>query len=204
MKYFLLILVLSFLNSYSQNKTEIYKLNSESKIVGEIAYPMLYHFKANKLILNGAGIRKSSIKNGYSCALYLENPETNPENIVEKDDTMIIRLDILSKKIAFEKTVEAFKKDLEEANTVAELKQIQPEIELFIEYLEELTVAVGAKLDIVYEPYKGTSIYLNYKKQGTVTGFGLKKALFNIWLSKTPADKVLKQQLLDGANGYVF
>ena len=202
MKLILSLLVLcSCLTSYSQSRSEINRLNSESKIIGEIAYPMLYRFKTNELILNGAGIKKAF---GYSCALYLERPETNSETIIDKDETMIMRMNLLSKKTSRKKMVEVFKENLTEANTVTFIQELGPEIELFLEYVEELYLHIGDTLDVVYEPYKGTSIYVNYEKKGTISGFDFKKAIFNVWLSQKPIDKDLKVELLDGAKGYAF
>jgi len=202
MKLFLLLLV-SFvlIPSYSQSRSEINRLSFESKIVGEIAYPMLYRFKTNELILNGAGWKKS---NGYSCALYLESPETNSETIIDKDETMIMSMNLLSKKTSNKKMVEVFQKGLAETNTQTFIQELGPEIELFLEYVDELYLHVGDTLDIVYEPYKGTSIYVNYEKKGLISGFDFKKAIFNLWLSKKPIDKDLKLELIDGAKGYVF
>lgn len=202
MKSLLLFLAFfSIINSYSQNRSEINRLNSESKIVGEIAYPMLYRFKTNKLILNGAGAKKA---NGYSCALYLERPETNSEIIIDNDETMIMRMNLLSKKTSRKKMVEVFQKSLTETNTETLIEELSPEIELFLEYVETLYLHIGDTLDVVYEPYKGTSIYVNYEKKGTISGFDFKKAIFNVWLSKKPIDKDLRLELLDGAKGYAF
>jgi len=50
---------------------------------------------------------------------------------------------------------------------------------------------------------RGVSLYINYKKIGTVGGLEFKKAILNIWLSNKPVDKSLKLELLDGAQEFL-
>lgn len=177
---------------------DINKLELESKIVGKTALPALYKFKTNNLILNGAGLRELLWVDVYACALYLTTPETDAEKIINNDDLMIVRMDILSKAVSHTKMVKAFHKGFEEANSPEVVANLESEIELFLEYIEGLTLKVGDKVDVVYEPYKGVSLYINYSKIGTIGDLEFKKAIFNIWLSQNPVDKSLTPELLEG------
>ncbi|WP_010521166.1 chalcone isomerase family protein [Aquimarina agarivorans] len=79
---------------------DIKRLNLESKIVGKTAFPALYRFKKQQLILNGAGLRELLWVDVYACGLYLRDPEINALTIVNKDELMIMRMDILSKAVS--------------------------------------------------------------------------------------------------------
>ena len=191
------------ITSYTQGRRpDISRLSLESKIIGQIPYPLLYPFKSYKLILNGAGTKKSGRIDAYSCGLYLSKPETDPNKIINEDEVMIVRMDILSNKISGIKMVDSFKEGLTQTNPSETLNKLNSEIELFLEYIEDFYLEVGDKIDIIYEPYKGLSVYVNYKKRATISGLDFKKAIYNIWLSNNPVDLEFKTALLDGAKGY--
>lgn len=178
------------------------RLNLESKMVGKTALPVLYPFKTKNLILNGAGLRELFWVDVYACGLYLSHPETNPTDIIIKDETMIVRMDILSKAVSHSKLVKAFHKGFTDANPEVVVRKLQPEIRSFLSYIEGLELKIGDKVDVVYEPEIGVSLYINYNKIGTVGGLEFKKAILNIWLSNNPVDKSLKPELLEGAKEF--
>lgn len=185
------------------NHIDINRLELETKIVGKTALPMLYRFKGKSLILNGAGLRELMWIDIYACGLYVKTPETNASKIINKDETMIVRMDILSKAVSHSKMVKAFHKGFIDGNSPSTVKRLQPEIKSFLKYIEGLELKVGDKVDVVYEPKIGVSLYINYNKIGTVGKLDFKKAILNIWLSSNPVDKSLKPELLDGAKKYI-
>lgn len=182
---------------------DINRLNLETKIVGKTAMPVLYRFKNKQLILNGAGLRELLWVDVYACGLYLRNPSVNPYEIVSKDELTVVRMDILSKAVSHKKLIKAFEKGFNDANSEEDVKKLAPEINAFIAHIEGLTLSVGDKIDIVYEPQDGVSLYINYKKIGTVGGLSFKKAILNVWLSNNPVDKSLRVELLDGAKEFL-
>lgn len=179
------------------------KLNLENKIVGKTALPVLYRFKDSKLILNGAGLRELLWVDVYAAGLYLKRPETHENKIIANDELMIMRMDILSKAVSQNKLIKAFHKGFEDGNPESVVKKLTPEITKFVKYLENLDLKIGDKIDVVYEPEYGVSMYCNYTKLGTVGDLEFKKALFNLWLSNDPVDKSLKPELLDGAKEFI-
>jgi len=185
------------------NQNDINRLNLETKIVGKTALPALYRFKNKQLILNGAGLRELLWIDVYACGLYMISPEINPLNVINKNETMIVRMDILSKAVSHKKLVSAFKKGFEDGNSEAVVKELQPEIKSFLAHITGLELKIGDKVDIVYEPDLGVSLYINYKKIGTVGRLNFKKAIMNIWLSNKPVDKSLKPELLNGAKEFL-
>ena len=58
------------------------------------------------------------------------------------------------------------------------------------------TIQKGDIFQMTYEPGVGTTVTKNGKLKGTIKGLPFKQAMFGIWLSKKPADKALKQAML--------
>ena len=184
-------------------RIDMNRLSLESKIIGKTSLPVLYPFKSQKLLLNGAGLRELLWINVYACGLYLKAPETQASSVIDKNETMIVRMDILSKAVSHSKLVKAFHKGFIDANSKYVVEKLQPEIKSFLKHIEDLELKIGDKIDIVFEPEIGVSLYINYNKIGTVGGLEFKKAILNIWLSNNPVDKSLKSELLDGAKQYI-
>lgn len=210
MKCLLLIFTLfSTINLLAQAKkittiVDMNRLSLESKIVGKTSFPMLFPFKETQLILNGAGLRELLWIDIYACGLYLKHPETSSTTIINNDETMIVRMDILSKAVSHEKMVKAFHKGFIDSNSKTVVKKLQPEINEFLKHIKGLELNVGDKIDVAYEKEQGLSLYINYKKIGSVGGLEFKKAIFNIWISNNPVDKSLKPELLNGAKKYML
>jgi len=182
---------------------DINRLNLENKVVGKTALPVLYRFKDTKLILNGAGLRELLWVDVYACGLYVKNPETDAKNLIKQNQLSIIRMDILSNSVSQNKLIRAFYKGFENANSKAAVERLSPQINEFVNYLEGLDLKLGIKIDIVYEPNIGVSMYSDYKKLGTIGNLDFKQALWKIWLSDNPVDKSLKVELLDGAREFL-
>ena len=185
------------------NTIDMNRLNLENKVVGKTALPVLYRFKNDKLILNGAGLRELLWVDVYACGLYVKNPEIDDKKLIERNELAIFRMDILSKAVSQNKLIKAFYKGFENANSEAAFIRLSPQIDQFVKYLEDLNLKIGDKIDIVYEPNIGVSMYSNYKKLGTVGNLDFKQALWKIWLSNEPVDKSLKVELLDGAREFL-
>lgn len=179
------------------NKTseEINRLGMSSVAIGKTILPMLYRYKSENLILNGAGLREMLWVDLYACGLYLTNPKKNASQIVSINELMIIRLDILSTAISKKKLIKAFEQGFEKSNTDQVARRYKAELSKFISFLD-VKVSVGDKYDIVYTPGEGTSLYVNYEKKGTIPGLDFKSAIFNMWLSESPVDKSLKKELI--------
>ena len=128
------------------NEIERNRLELESKIVGKTTMPFLYKFKSEKLILNGAGLKKHD----YACGLYLEVPNTDAFEIVEANAFMIIRMEIIAKSIEHKKLVKVFKNAYEDTNDEEVKFDLKDELEFFLEAMEGETVQEGDKVCLLY------------------------------------------------------
>jgi len=146
--------------------------------VGDATLPNTMTMEGTSLTLNGAGLREKLVFDLYAGGLYLTSKSSNASSIINADETMTIKLHILSKLVTNKKMVSAvndgFEKSLD-GNTAA----MSNKIEKF----------KGFFSDKIVKGKNGTEI-------GVIEGLDFKKALFGIWLGEDPADGDLKEGML--------
>ncbi|WP_103865164.1 chalcone isomerase family protein [Aquimarina sp. I32.4] len=168
-------------------------VNSQTK-VGDATLPNTVKFNEEKLIINGAGIREKFFFDIYAGALYLKKKNTSASTIAKADETMAIKLHILSGMMSRDKMASALREGFKKS-TNGNLKPYNKRIEKFIGFINN-EIEVDQIYDIVYEKGKGSIIYKDGVEKGYVTGLDFKEALFNIWIGSKPADKGLKKEML--------
>lgn len=164
--------------------------------VGDAILPDQVSFSGESLTINGSGIREKFFFDIYAGALYLKNKSTNGNSIAEADETMAIKLQILSGMMSRNKMAGALRDGFKKS-TNGNTASLNKRIEKFIGFIQD-EIEVGQVYDIVYEKGKGSVIYKDGVEKGHVEGMDFKKALFNIWIGNKPADKDLKEGLLGG------
>ena len=162
--------------------------------IGAATLPETVTFEGQKLIYNGAGVRKKAWFKLYSGGLYLENKSSNAKDIMNADESMAMKLHITSRMISSSKMINAVNDGFENA-TNGNTSPISNEIEKFKGFFSD-EINDGDIFDIAYIKGTGVVVYKNGTKKGTITGLEFKKALFGIWLSDKPADKKLKNGML--------
>jgi hypothetical protein len=165
-----------------------------AKEIEGVNLPESLEVAKSKLILNGAGVRSKFFMDLYVGGLYLENKSNNPQEIIEGDEPMAIRLHIISSLITSKKMENATREGFENAtkgNTEPIKIQIEEFISVFKEKIEEDDI-----FDLIYLPGKGLEVYKNSELKSRIEGLDFKQALFGIWLSEKPAQKSLKKEML--------
>ncbi len=142
----------------------------------------------------GAGVRKKLFIKLYVGSLYLASPTTDAASIVDADEAMAIRLDILSDLLTRKKLVEALDEGFAKS-TGGNTQAIQPQIDQMLSFMQD-KIEPGSRYTLAYEPSVGTHIHRNGEKLTTIEGLAFKQALFGIWLSDNPAQKSLKAAML--------
>jgi hypothetical protein len=147
-----------------------------------------------QLALNGAGIREKWMFDLYVSGLYLQAPSKDSKTVIAADENQSIRLHIISDKITSERmisaTTEGFEKSLD-----GKAGALQPKIDDFIATFNE-AIKVGDYFDLTYVKGEGVHVSKNGAKVKTIAGLDFKQALYGIWLSDTPAQESLKQEML--------
>lgn len=166
------------------------------KKVGGVTLPATQEFQEKTLYLNGAGVREKLWIDLYAAGLYLEQKNTNGQEVLNADKPMALKLHIVSKLITSDKMVEAVNEGFEKS-TNGNTAPIQNEINSILGFFKE-DIKKNDVFDLVYLPSKGVVAYKNGQQKGIVKGKEFKKALFGIWLSNRSADDGLKAELLAG------
>lgn len=148
----------------------------------------------DKLILNGAGLRKKFVVKVYAGGLYLLQKSNDAAKIIAADEPMTIRLHFIHDSVSADKLIGAWNDGFANA-TGGNITSLKAQIDRFNAFFKQ-DAKKGDVYDLMYLPGKGVSVSLNAKTAGVVEGLEFKKALFGIWLGEKPADKDLRNGML--------
>ena len=147
-----------------------------------------------KLILNGAGIRKKIFIKLYVASLYVENKTDQEKQLLEMNQALCMRLHITSAKITAEKMVKATREGFEKS-TQNNTAPIADEIETFLNWLKQ-PIKKGDFFEFSFTPTDTTVVSKNNQSLGEISNKEFSTALFGIWLGSSPAQVDLKNKLL--------
>lgn len=151
-------------------------------------------FGQAKLMLNGAGVRTKYLLKLYVGCLYLKEKSQDAKYATEADESMAIRLHIISSMVTSERMEETVREGFVNSMN-GNTAPLQDKIEKFISIWKE-KIKIGDTYDLVYVPGKGTKVYKNGKFYLVTEGLPFKQALFGIWFCNKPAQKSLKKEML--------
>lgn len=138
---------------------------------------------AGDLVLNGAGIRKKLGFKVYVGGLYLKGKTANSQMIIDADEPMAITMHWLRTgpvdKVT-ETYTEGFKYSAPNPSDA-----LKADIDIFLNALQE--ARKGDVWKLIYNPGRGTAMYLNDELSVSFNGLEFKKALFGIWLLESGA-----------------
>ncbi|GAA0723061.1 hypothetical protein GCM10009430_26140 [Aquimarina litoralis] len=162
--------------------------------VGDATLPNTVTFSGEDLSINGAGLRVKFFFDIYAGGLYLKKKSASGNTIAAADETMAIKLHILSGMMSRSKMAGALRDGFEKS-TKGNTAPLDDRINTFIGFIKD-EIEEGQIYDIVYEKGKGSVIYKDGVEKGHVEGLDFKEALFKIWIGDNPADKGLKNEML--------
>ncbi|MFC5045232.1 chalcone isomerase family protein [Aquimarina hainanensis] len=162
--------------------------------VGDIVLPYKVNFDGEDLTLNGAGIRSVLGFKTYSGGLYTKQKYSDPKIVLESDESMSIRLNIISKKVTNTRMIKVFRKGFDDA-MFGNTESIQDRIEDFLKLFASPT-QINDFYEMAYIKGKGVKTYKNGEEIGFIKGRDFKYALFKIWLGNEPACELIKGGML--------
>ncbi len=191
MKNLILLLATFFIfntnNIYGQKQFE-----SDGVIV-----PRYIDYKYKKLELNGFGTRSKLWIDVYVQALYLSKLSQDPKEILENNDEMAIRIQIISALVTSEKLSKALKKGLIKSVGKDKISEIKAQSDLLLKFISNEPTMKDDFFNLIYDKTEESIIvFKNDILVGKIAGLNFKKAFFGIWLSENPVDKDLKNELL--------
>lgn len=150
--------------------------------------------EGKNLTLNGAGVREKFFMDLYVGSLYVTKKSSDANSIMNANESMAIKLNIISGMITSEKMISAINEGFENS-TNKKTAPLKAKIDKFKGFFKE-KINKGDVFIIVYTPEDGVVVYKNGTKKGEIDGLDFKKALFGIWLCNKPADDDLKTAML--------
>lgn len=147
-----------------------------------------------ELVLNGAGIRKKLFIKLYVGSLYAVEKSSDATALVDADEAMAIRLNVLSDLLTRDKMVDALKEGFSKS-TGGNTEPVQGGIDQMMGLMQD-KIRPGNSITLAYEPGVGTHVMRDGEAMSVIPGLAFKQALFGIWLSDSPAQASLKKAML--------
>lgn len=166
--------------------------SAQNVTVSGATFPTKFKISDKVVEYNGAGLRQKYFFDLYVAALYVPTRTSDAQKIINLNEESAIRLKILSNKVTRDKFVETVKEGFA---TSSDGKASPKEIEDFMK-LFNVEFKAGDEVILLYKPESGVEAYMNGKHLGGAKGLEFKKALWSIWLGKTPADEAVKKAML--------
>jgi hypothetical protein len=165
---------------------------AQNVTVSGATFPTKFKISDKVVEYNGAGLRTKYFFSLYVAALYVPERTSDAQAIIDQNKESAIRLKILSNKVTRDKFVETVKEGFATSSDgKASPKEIEDFMKLFnVEFKE------GDEVILLYKPESGVEAYMNGKHLGGAKGLEFKRALWSIWLGKTPADEAVKKAML--------
>jgi hypothetical protein len=168
--------------------------NGQIKVSG-IAVPSTYSLEGKNLQLNGAGVREKYFIDLYVGALFLTSKSKDEKAIVNADETMAMKIYIVSGLITKEKMEEAIRDGFKKS-TGGKMDAYKSKIDAFVKAVSE-DIKKGVVYDITYSPeQKKIRVYKDKVLKTEIDGLDFKRVLLSIWLGTNPVDNDLKESLL--------
>lgn len=150
-----------------------------------------------ELKLNGAALRELYLLiESYVGSLYLENPSTSAEEILNDTTThkrMVFH--ILIKKVGARRIANALQEALVVNVTEEQHKELQDEVEQMLSYFQG-KMHRGDESWFDYIPGKGTLVTINGQEQGIIKGDLFFRSLLSIWIGENPVGRDFKNDIL--------
>jgi outer membrane protein OmpA-like peptidoglycan-associated protein len=146
--------------------------------------------------LNGIGLRNLMVIKVYVAGLYLKSGSTDPAAIINADEPMVMRLQMLRE--TKPKTMNQALLNGMRNSAGTGFSQISDRVDKFKAMIYD-PLLEGDVFNFIYTPGNGVDVYKGKEHRGTVPGLDFKKAFFGIWLNDSkPADEGLKAGLIAG------
>ena len=146
------------------------------------------------LQLNGAGIRSKFVVKVYVAMLYLENPDSDRDQVIADPGAKQLIMHFLYKEVDRDTLVEGWNDGFTGNGTPEQLETLKSQIAQFNDLFD--TVKKGDRIVLDYVPGKGTTVSINATEKGTIVGKEFNDLLLAIWLGDKPVAEKLRKALL--------
>jgi hypothetical protein len=167
-----------------------------AKEIGSVTMPDTLTAGSDTLSLNGTGVRSKFFIKAYVCGLYLKKKSGDANAIINADEPMALRINIISKYISSDMMEEITREGFHNS-TNGNTAPFKDKIDMFVTVFSD-NIRNKDVYDLIYTPAEGLKVYKNKVLKTTTKDLEFKKVLFGIWLGNKPADGSLKNAMLSG------
>lgn len=161
--------------------------------VAGVQLPGTIEVEEQKLVLNGAALRKIAFIKIYVAGLYLETRESSPDAILDQDSPRTLQMHFL-RDVEAKKLCEGWDSSLE-LNTPNPSDELKSRFSTLCSWMED--AADGERLRFIYAPDRGTTVEYRNSVKGPIAGKEFADALFRTWLGpKSIPGEEFKKHLL--------
>lgn len=150
--------------------------------IKDVVFPDQRSAAGVDLILNGLAMRTFTFFDVYAAALYLEQAETSPAAIFERDRPRIMVMHFL-RTVDKDKITSAWLDGLE-ANTPDAPAGLRERFATLGAMME--TMNAGDTLECLYDPAVGTTVVVRGQTRGVIAGKDFHDALLACWIGPKP------------------
>ncbi len=155
-----------------------------------------------KLLLNGAGLRKRAFFQVYVIGLYLPEKKAAAADAIGGPGPKRVALHML-RDVNAEDFGGALNDGMKDNHSEAEMKALEPRIKQLLEAMNAMKEAKkGMRITLDWVPAAGTQLTVDGKPSGApILGEDFYSALLKIWLGEHPVQDDLKKALLGEMRG---
>ncbi len=175
-------------------------LSSQSAVIGDVEVPdeVRVGDTQQRLILNGAGIRKKLFISVYVAALYLPQPQRDVQALLQSPPANRVLMHFVYSKVAKHKMDEGWREGFANNLEASVLAAVAERLERFASLFGDMREGDQVWLD--YQPGAGTTVTINGESRGVIEGADFNAALLGVWLGDEPVSDKLKNALVGDDN----
>ena len=150
-----------------------------------------------KLLLNGAGLRKRAFFQVYVIGLYLPEKKAAAVEVIGAPGPKRVSIHML-RDVGADQFSDALMDGMKENHAEAEMKALEPRVKQLAAVLGAMKEAKkGMRITLDWLPAAGTQVTVEGKPAGApIPGEDFYRALLRIWLGEKPVQEDLKKALL--------
>ena len=152
-----------------------------------------------RLVLNGAGLRKRAFFNVYVIGIYLAEKKTVAADVIGAPGAKRVAIHML-RDVGAEQFSDALMDGMKDNHGEADMKALEPRARQLAAIMAEMKEArKGMRVTLDWQPGKGTQVTIDGKAAGApIQGEDFYRGLLRIWLGENPVQADLKKALLGG------
>lgn len=170
--------------------TLVFAAAASAATLADVNVPDTATLAGQKLVLNGAGLRKKAIFKVYVGALYLPSKTSNAEAAIAAGTAKVTMR--FMRDVDAEKLRGAWTEGFATNNAPGDMPKLKARIDRFNALFTDVKEGELVEIDLM----NGVSVTIGGKARGSIEGDDFAKAVLRIWLGPKPPSDELKAGML--------